>query len=100
MRYHMILIIQDNDVNQNYKALDKVILFKSIFDLKTYKTGYYTILLINVEIDNEGIVIGHNFMFEELLTHLNVFAIITNRASNKLREICKYYNLALLELKY
>ena len=47
-----------------------------------------------------GIVIGHNFMFEELLTHLNVFAIITNRASNKLREICKYYNLALLELKY
>lgn len=96
----MILIIQNNDTNTRFNIPDKFLLFKRICDVKTYGQEPYTIILIDININDEGVVEKYNFPFEELIVSLNVVSVITNKQSIKLQEICNYYKIPLLELNY
>lgn len=96
----MVLIIQDENTNVKFNDPYKFVFLKSACDLKTYRNGSYIIMLINIDVDDEGIVEKYDFHFEELIASLNVIAVITNKDSEKLREICTYYKLSLLQMNY
>lgn len=89
----MLLIIQNNMYNMNIIENHNVAILRSICDLKTYQACEYTILLIDVQIDENGIIVSHNFSLEEILISLNVVAIIANfktKSSKKSVTITKF----------
>lgn len=96
----MILIIQNGDTNTSFSIPEKFLVFKKICDVKTYGKEPYTIVLVDINVNDEGVVEKYNFMFEELIISLDVVTVITNKQSFKLQEICNYYKIPLLELKY
>ena len=93
----MILIIQDEKSKLRFNDCSKFIQFKSICNVKTYSNIPYTILLIDININDEGVVEEFNFLFEELLISLDIVAVISNRYNNKLNEICSDYRVPLIE---
>lgn len=95
----MVLIINKDSTNINYND-ENMIVLRSVCDLKTYECTSYTIVLIDIEIDDEGIVEKYNFSFEEIIITLDVVAVITNKKSNTLQEICNYHKIPLLVNKY
>ena len=96
----MILIIQNKDTNSNISDYENIIVLKSICDVKTYTEKQYTIILIDIIIDEDGVLEKYNFSIEELFVMLNIVAIITNTRSLHLQNICKYYKIPLIELRY
>lgn len=96
----MLLVIQNKESNTSIYGNENIVVLKSVCDLKTYRTGQYTILLVDIEIDENGVISKYNFAFEELIITLNVISIITNKSSSQLQNICNYYNIPLIELNY
>ena len=96
----MILIIQNDYLNTSISIPDKFQIFKSICDVKTYREDTYTIVLVDINVSDDGVVEKYNFAFEELIVSLNVVTVISNKGSMKLQEVCNYYKIPLLVIKY
>lgn len=92
----MIIIIQNAD-NLNLFNNQAFIELKDICQIKTFKEEPYTILLLNTKIADDGMVENFNFFFEEILITLSVVAVMTNTKSDKLREVCNFHQISLLE---
>jgi len=97
----MVLIIQKDFEDLKFeKLIKKITLFQSLSNIQTYNIDYYTIFLINIEINEDGFIKNTNMSIEEILQNLKVLALITNQKSKVLRKICKNYNVFLLEVNY
>ena len=93
----MILIIK-SEQSINLLNNEKFIVLNDICEIKHLQAEPYSILLLNVTIDDEGIIKEFNYYFEEIIISLDIVAIITTKPSKKLREICDFHHLSLLEV--
>jgi hypothetical protein len=93
----MILIL-NHDRDFNLYNNKQFIRLKDACDIKKLEDGQYTVLMLDTEINNEGIIEELSMFFEELIISVNVVAVITTKASEKLREICNFHNISLLEI--
>ena len=92
----MILIINNKNKTPDIEANPNVIIFDELCKIKKYNQQPYVILLLDIEIDKDGILVGYDYFFEELLIMLDVVAIITTKYSEKLQELCHYYKIPLI----
>jgi len=93
----MILIIDNREQKLDIKANDKLKVIDDLCKIKKFEQRPYALLLLDVEVDGEGIIKGYNYYFEELLISLDIIAIITTKTSQKLQEICDYYKIPLIK---
>jgi hypothetical protein len=93
----MILIIQNDNASNIYNNKDFFVL-KDICKIKELKNPPYTVLLIDIMVDDDGLLEHFNYFFEEIIISLDCIAVITSKPSEKLREICDFHKISLLEI--
>ena len=94
----MVLII-NHGRHLNFWNDEKFVVLKDICELKKLQDEEYTVLLLDVDINDEGIIKELSCFFEEIIISLRVLAVITTKTSEKLREICSLHNIPLLEIE-
>jgi hypothetical protein len=93
----MILII-NHDKELNLYNNKHFVVLKDICEIKHLKDEEYTVLLLDVDINDDGIIKELSSFFEEIIITLKVLAIISNKVNEKLREICSFHKISLLEI--
>lgn len=93
----MLIIIKNKNIN--LRINDKnIMILKDLCNLGKLKNQDNNILLlISLEIE-EGIVVDYNFYIEELFISVPIKAVISNFSNRKVKEICNYYSIPLIEL--
>ncbi|MDD4000984.1 MAG: hypothetical protein PHX62_08870 [Bacilli bacterium] len=94
----MVLIVH-HDKYLNLFNNEQFVVLNDICELKHFKEAEYTVLLLDVDINDDGILKELNCFFEEIVISLKIIAIITNKTNEKLREICSFHKLSLLEFQ-
>lgn len=94
----MVLII-NHCRNLNFLNNEKFVVLKDVCELKHLHDEDYTVLLLDVDINEDGIIRELSCFFEEILITLRVLAVITTKANDKLREICSFHKISLLEIE-
>lgn len=93
----MVLII-NHGRNLEFLNAEQFVVLRDICELKKLQDAEYTVLLLDVDITDEGIIKELSAFFEEIVISLRVLAVITTRKSEKLREICSFHQISLLEI--
>lgn len=92
----MILIIQNPDLKKVKN--ENIIYLDSICNLKYVKEEIEVLVLNGIEVDENGIINIYNFFLEEVMITKNIKIIIANKGNEKLKEICDFYKLSLIEM--
>lgn len=90
----MLIIISPNKKNnlKNIIFLDKICHLKNIKDKNN-------ILIIDCNIlDNNGIIKDYNYFLEEVFISININTIISINTNDKIKEICNFYKLELIDI--
>ena len=77
----------------------KLIIFDSVCMLKNL-TGSYDLLLIDEEVNKEGLIKSKDIVFEEIIITIKVNKVISNVKSEKLENICNYHNIDLIYFNF
>lgn len=94
----MMVLIINHDRKLNFLNDEKFVVLKDICELKNLQDEEYTVLLLDVDITDDGIIKELSCFFEEIVITLRVLAVITTKANEKLREICNFHKISLLEI--
>lgn len=94
----MIIVIKDSEYNKEMIENDNIIYINSACELKNINDDQNILILINLDIDNNGIIKNYNFFLEEVLITINVDALISNIPSSKVEEICKFHKINYFRL--
>lgn len=94
----MLIIIYPSKKNnlfltgKNILNLDKICHLKSIKDKKN-------ILIINcLYLNHNGLISDYNYFLEEVFISINITHVISTNTNDKLREICSFYKIELIEI--
>lgn len=71
---------------------------KSLCALKQYQCEPYVIVLLDAEIDDNGILKELSCFLEELFVALDIIAIISLKTPKILQDLCAYYNVPLFSV--
>jgi len=74
------------------------VVLKDLCEIKHLDDKEYTVLLLNIKINEDGLLEDFHYFFEEIVITLKVVAVITDHPHEKLREICAFHNISLLEI--
>ena len=78
---------------------NKLIIFDSVCMLKNL-TDSYDLLLIDEEVNKEGLIKSKDIVFEEIIITIKVNKVISNVKSEKLENICNYHNIDLIYFNF
>lgn len=95
----MFIIFNTNSEKIKLYNAEDCIIFEDICNIKYLEDKDYILIIIDSDIDDNGVLQNYDFVFEEILITLNVKMIITNIVSEKLHEITDFYKIPLIELK-
>jgi len=93
-----VVLIINNEKDISIFNNKQFIQIKDICEIKELNESPYTVLLLDVAINDEGVIEEFNFFFEEIIITLDIIAVITNKENKKLREICDFHKISLLEI--
>lgn len=94
----MFIIFNTNNNKIKLYNADNCIIFDDICSLKYLENDEYILILIDSEVEENGVLKDYNFLFEEILISINVKSVITNTVSEKLHEITNFYKIPLIEI--
>ena len=78
---------------------NKLIIFDSVCMLKNL-TDSYDLLLIDEQVNKEGLIKSMDLVFEEIIITIKVNKVISNVKSEKLENICNYHNIDLIYFNF
>ena len=78
---------------------NKLIIFDSVCMLKNL-TDSYDLLLIDEQVNKEGLIKSKDIVFEEIIITIKVNKVISNVKSEKLENICNYHNIDLIYFNF
>ncbi len=85
-------LIVEGKKNKNIMFLEKICNLKHIKDKNN-------ILLIDCTVlNNTGIITNYNYFLEEVFITININYVICINTNNKIKEICEFYNLDLINI--
>lgn len=90
----MLIIISPNK-KVNYK---NIIFLDKICNLKKIKDKNNTLIIDCNLLDDNGIIKIYNYFLEEVFISININTIISINTNNKIKEICNYYKLELIDI--
>jgi len=94
----MFIIFNTNNEKVKLYNAEDCIVFEDICNIKYLENKDYILIVIDSDIDDDGVLKNYDFVFEEILITLTVKMIITNIASDKLRDITDFYKIPLIEV--
>jgi len=94
----MVIVIKDKDYNREIINNDTIMYIDKPCNLKSIKDEKNTLILINLDIDNYGIIKNYQFFLEEVLITINVETIISNTPNDKVKEICDFHKVNYFRL--
>ena len=92
----MFLVFNTNNDKLKIYNSNNCIVFDDVCSVKYLKDDEYILIIIDKDIEENGIMRDYNFLFEEILISINVKMIITNVKSEKLQEITDFYKIPLI----
>ena len=92
----MFLVFNTNNDKLKIYNSNNFIVFDDVCSVKYLKDDEYILIIIDKDIEENGIMRDYNFLFEEILISINVKMIITNVKSEKLQEITDFYKIPLI----
>lgn len=81
-----------------FNAENKIVFLDSLCLLKKVKDKNNTIIIDNININDEGIIEEFNYFFEEIIISISVSAIITNQLNKKILDISKFHDIPVIAL--
>ena len=94
----MVIIIKNKEYNREIIANDNIVYLDSICKLKNINDDNNVLILIDLDIDNNGVIKNYHFFLEEVLITINIGTIISNTRNEKVEEICAFHKINYLRL--
>ena len=94
----MVIIIKNKEYNREIITNDNIVYLDSICKLKNINDDNNVLILIDLDIDNNGVIKNYNFFLEEVLITINIGTIISNTRNEKVEEICAFHKINYLRL--
>ena len=94
----MVIIIKNKEYNREIITNDNIVYLDSICKLKNIDDDNNVLILIDLDIDNNGVIKNYNFFLEEVLITINIGTIISNTRNEKVEEICAFHKINYLRL--
>lgn len=89
----LILISSNKKIN-----LKNMIFLDKMCHLKRIKDKNNTLIIDCSLLNDDGIINKYNYFLEEVFITININTVISINTNSKIKEICKYYNLELIEI--
>lgn len=93
----MILIIQNANLPEKIIS-DNIFYLNNICHLKKLENNPEILILNNITLDEYGIIKDYDFFLEEVIITKPIKIIIANFYHDKLKEICDYHHIFLINI--
>jgi hypothetical protein len=92
----LVIVVKNHEYQQEITNNENINYLVKVCHLKNIKSESNCIVLIDVNIDDEGVVTDYDFFLEEVIITIPIDTIICNFDNKKVREICDFHKLNLL----
>jgi hypothetical protein len=94
----LVIIIKNKEYNREVIENENIVYLDNICKLKQINDDNNVLILIDLDIDNNGVIMNHHFFLEEVLITINVGTIISNTRNEKVEEICAFHKINYFRL--
>lgn len=94
----MVIVIKDSAYDKEVKHNDNIIYIEKTCALKDIEDEHNILILLNLDIDNNGVIKNHQMFLEEIIISINVDTIISNTPNEKVKEMCDFHKINYFRL--
>lgn len=93
-----MLIIITNEKSQVLNNNDKYIVLEKVCLLKQVKNKNNILLIGDINLNDNGLIEELNYYIDEVFISVKLDFVISFKKSEKLKEICDFYNVKLINI--
>lgn len=93
----MLIIITNKNIN-NFKNSNNIVFLEKPCSLKNIKNKNNIILVGDITLNDEGLIEELGYYIDEVFITIKVDCVIALNNNQKLKEVCAFYNVDLIDI--
>jgi len=94
----MVIVIRDSGYDKEVIYNDNILYIEKACEVKDIEDEHNILILLDLDIDNNGVIKNHQFFLEEVVISIKVDTIISNTPNEKVKEICDFHKINYFRL--